>query len=94
MFIGNNDAIVLLYLILSVIWLIIIIFSDLIFGGDFSSIVFYVIFTIVYIPIAYYYISEGNVARIQESLYFTILILIVYVVFQGIKVTALLINTI
>jgi hypothetical protein len=94
MHISSYDAIIILYLILSVIWLIVTIFSDLIFGGDFSSFLFYVIFTIIYIPIAYYYVRHNEIMRLRESLLFTIIVLIIFVVIQGIKATALLSDTI
>jgi hypothetical protein len=94
MFNSKYDAIIILYLILSVIWLIVTVISDFIFGGDFSSFLFYVAFTIVYIPVAYYYAREGEVSRLQESLLFTVIILIIFVVIQGIRSTALLCDTI
>ena len=79
------NAIVLLYVVISLIWLIILIMVTQIFASSFYSIAVSVLFLIIYIPLAYYYISQGEEAKLQESLFFSILLLIVYAVVQAVE---------
>lgn len=77
------NAIVLLYVVISLIWIVILILVTQIFASSLFSIAVSVLFLIVYIPLAYYYISKGEEAKLQESLFFTILLLIGYAVLQS-----------
>lgn len=74
-----NDV-VLLYIIVSLVWLVILIISDLTFSTSFYSVLVSILFLVLYIPIAYYYISQGEQAKVQEALFVSIVLLIIYTI--------------
>ena len=84
-----NDVI-LMYIVISLIWLVILILSSLIFRTGFGSALISIIFIIIYIPIAWYYISLGEDYKLQESLFVAILMLIVYAIVQAVYAIGLL----
>jgi hypothetical protein len=75
---SHINRFIILYLAISIIWLIISLIINLVYQRNFLFIVFFVFTTIIYIPVALWYIRDGESYRVRQATYFTIGLLIVY----------------
>jgi len=75
----------ILYLIISIIWLLISAFAAFIHKESFLWTIVFVIFTFAYIPLAVYYIRKGENDRISQSILLTVAIFILYLIYQSIR---------
>lgn len=76
--------IVAIYLIISILWLIVTAIVAVGYKKSVLGIVIFIIWTLIYIPLAYYYISKGNYKRVEDLTIITILGLIIYLVIEAI----------
>ncbi len=84
----NFWEVVLMYMIISIIWLCITVIIAIGYGTGFWGIVIFIILTFVYIPIIYYYMSREQYERANQITLYTIIGLLVYLVVQAILALA------
>lgn len=75
--------VVIMYMIISIIWLCITVIIAIGYGTGFWGIIIFIILTFLYIPIIYYYMSRQQYERANQITLFTIVGLLVYLVVQA-----------
>ena len=73
---------VVAYLIVSLVWLLISAIIAIAYGTRLVWIGVFIVMTLIYVPIAYYFASIGDTRRVQQALEVTIIATIVYLVVE------------
>ena len=75
---------IIVYIAISIIWIILSLLIIITFNRSFFWLVVYVITTIIYIPLALYYIRHGETYRVRQAIIFSIALLILYIFVESI----------
>ena len=75
----------LLYLVISFIWLIVAVFVGFIHRESFFWLGVFIFLTLIYIPVGFYYIRQGQNNKVLLGLYFTVATFMIYLIYQAIR---------
>jgi hypothetical protein len=73
-----------IYLIVSLIGIIINYLVIITYGQNYTRLAVYILTTLLYIPILFYFYHRGEYKRIQQAVSLTVLVTIIYILMEGI----------
>ncbi len=77
------ETLIILYLLISLVWLIISIIVNMIYERRFIWTVIFIALTILYVPIALWYARQGREDRVKNIVLITIVWIVLYLIIEG-----------
>ena len=71
----------IIYIIISVVWIMIFAIAGLVFGNSLFSIFLSILWVVAYIPLIVYYITRGEVGYAWSIVFFTFLTTLIYLIY-------------